>query len=120
MIQIISNTFSNCQLFSVTLHFNKSYYILCDRKMGGGPDKSNFQKSLFTRLTFLCYCVAVQKFFSRSWLFSRKIIFTKHVDKSFHFYITKHLKYTHTRTTLTGSGVEKKLIVSDKYFYNVL
>ena len=91
VIQIISSVFSDCQLVSVTLHFNKSHYILCDRKMGGGPCISNFQKPLFTRLVFLCW---LSKTFSAGHgFFSRKVIFMKHIDDSFLLYITKYLKH---------------------------
>ena len=117
VIQIISSVFSDCQLVSVTLHFNKSHYILCDRKMGGGPCISNFQKPLFTRLVFLCW---LSKTFSAGHgFFSRKVIFMKHIDDSFLLYITKYLKHTtHTGMkthSIKSYELEKKLILSNTY-----
>lgn len=123
VIQIISSVFSDCQLVSVTLHFNKSHYILCDRKMGGGPCISNFQKPLFTRLVFLCW---LSKTFSAGHgFFSRKVIFMKHIDDSFLLYITKYLKHTHTYRhedsySIKGCELEKKLILSNTYLYSGL
>lgn len=42
---------------------------------------------------------------SRSGLLSREVIFTKHIDNSFLFYVTKYLKHPHTHPHQMGTHI---------------
>lgn len=77
------------------------------------------------------FCIAMwqsKTFFSRSWLFSREVIFIKHIDNLSFFYITKlaqilaqnfSTKLVHIlalKTQIKVLNQREKMLVSDKYF----